>query len=132
MRLKSTLKWWLIAMAGLVLAIVDFPILLQWWLHERPFVGQRFAPEKWVALNKASANGICARGAMTRDIIRRIAKPGTPRNQVERLLGSPEPQPDTDTTSYNLGMCSDFRMDYDSLVIEYRGGAVKTAYHVQH
>ncbi|WOB50953.1 hypothetical protein NYR97_06105 [Xanthomonas hydrangeae] len=101
-----------------------------WWLHSRPFSRDDFQPERWSAGLAASQDGECVRGRMARNIIDTVVLPGSPRSYVEAVLGSPQDTEDN-LASYDLGMCSGFGIDYDSLKIEYKAGKVVRAYHVQ-
>jgi hypothetical protein len=63
----------------------------------------------------------CVRGRMVRDLTWYYLKPGMPRSEVVALLGNPQPGslPVKTSLSYDLEMCSGFRMDYDSLVLSF-------------
>lgn len=65
----------------------------------------------------------CIRGAMVRDLQRRHLIPGTPRSEVMTLLGDAKTRHTNNQKfiDYDLGMCSGFRMDFDSLVILFDG-----------
>ncbi len=59
----------------------------------------------------------CTRGHMVRDLTWKYLNPGISRSEVVALLGAADSPPAAKSLSYSLGMCSGFRMDYDSLVL---------------
>jgi hypothetical protein len=63
----------------------------------------------------------CVRGQMVRDLTWYYLKPGMSRSEVVALLGNSQANSSSAVKllSYNLGMCSGFRMDYDSLVLMF-------------
>lgn len=63
----------------------------------------------------------CIRGQMVRDLTRSYLRLGMSRSDAIALLGNPQPGslPVKTSLSYDLGMCSGFRMDYDSLVLSF-------------
>jgi len=63
----------------------------------------------------------CVRGQMVRDLTRSYLRLGMSRSDVIALLGNPQPGslPVKTSLSYDLGMCSGFRMDYDALVLSF-------------
>ena len=68
---------------------------------------------------------------MANDIIRNVAVPGSERSIVETKLGPPDSFKHNEAR-YELGMCSGFRIDYDTLHIEYENDVVVNARHLQH
>lgn len=63
----------------------------------------------------------CVRGGMVSDLQRRYLLPGKSRDEVIALLGpgQPTPLPDRRGIDYSLGMCSGFRVDFDSLIVAF-------------
>ena len=119
-----------IAAVAVGLLVGTKPFLL-WWLHTRPFSAEEFDQARWVAGLKASQNGECVRGRMADDIIAEVAVPGRAKREIDALLGPPQ-RMQGDVADYELGMCSGFGIDFDSLYVEYSNGKAVRAYHVQH
>ncbi len=128
MKLRTAAKW----LIGLFLVIAMVVILLlfglNWWAHQRPFSGAAFDHRRWT--HHSLDDRDCIRGAMAKDILRAVARPGTPRSDVERQLGPPD-QLRGHIARYELGMCSGLQIDYDHLDIEYSNGKVSKAGHSQ-
>lgn len=130
MKFKTVAK----VFAGLFVAVVAAMLLarvgLSWWLHERPFSAAKFDRSLWMTGLRTNDDRDCKRGTMANDIISTIARPGTPRAEVERQLG-PADSIRGDMAHYDLGMCSGLRVDYDNLDIEYINDRVSKAGHSQ-
>ena len=90
-------------------------------LDDRPF-----DRETWLAFHNDSEPDN-PRGKMARDLQRRLLLGQETREKVLDLLGPPDHGERGDMLSYNLGMWSGFRMDYDSLDIYFddQGRVVK-------
>jgi hypothetical protein len=69
----------------------------------------------------------CARGAMYADLKKNHLKPEMSKDDVKTLLGKPESE-NPYCLSYNLGMCSGFKMDYDSLYICFENQRIDKVY----
>lgn len=133
---KVRWKRWLIR-AALVLPVCvllsivfrDRIILFAW--HVLPFMGQEFTSEAWA--EGGSCHGLtdfqcqekastCPRGPMVRSLIRKHLVPGTRREKVMSMLGPNDGfenrygeggTPDRSCPTWELGMCSGLRIDYD-------------------
>jgi hypothetical protein len=118
--------WYFWGIHPLVLAMVIFLTLCG------PFDDRSFDRETWLALhNDSDADN--PRGKMARDIQRRLLLGQVTREEVLDLLGPPDHGQRDDMLSYNLGMWSGFRMDYDSLDIYFDDqGRVVDVLIVQH
>ncbi len=57
------------------------------------------------------------RGRMTEDVAKLLMERRPDRREIVELLGEPDFRDEPELMSYNLGMWSGFRMDYDSLDI---------------
>lgn len=142
------LKWLTLAVVGiavlLVVAIGLSPQARQFMLHDFPFMGETFTPEKWAAATSCegltgnecmSKESDCARGPMVRSLLRDHLTAGAKREAVIALLG-PEEFTDKDGAGclhWNLGMCSGLGLDYDSLFVCFDGaGHLIKAGHMQH
>jgi hypothetical protein len=68
------------------------------------------------------------RGPMLYDITQRVIPPGTPKSDVELMLGPPDLDDgwtrSADQWRYNVGMWSGMGVDYDTLDVQFRDGAV--------
>lgn len=69
---------------------------------------------------------------MANDIKTKVLRIGQSRSEVEKILG----KPDTDKGSFHeylLGMCSRFRLDFDTLDVHFSSdGKLTNVYIVQH
>ncbi len=73
------------------------------------------------------------RGNMIRDIELKYLKQGMIREDVLELLGPPDLQQTDQLLSYNIGMWSGFRMDYDSFDLYFdESGKLQRSVIVQH
>ncbi|PTE13645.1 hypothetical protein [Pseudogemmobacter blasticus] len=134
----------LLAVALLAAAILIFVLAPRFWLHEFPFMGETFTPEKWT--EAGSCEGLtdyqcvmkesdCPRGPMVRSLLRRHLKAGTTLEAIVDLLG-PAGHPEKDASgcmNWSLGMCSGLGIDYDSLFVCFdETDHLIKAGHVQH
>ena len=55
---------------------------------------------------------------MAHDLKTNILRAGLAKTEVEKLLGQPESNR-ADVHEYDLGMCSGFRIDFDTLDIQF-------------
>ena len=70
---------------------------------------------------------------MYEDIVDNHLEKGMSKQQVVDLLGQPDLKNESLLFSYNLGMWSGFRMDYDSLDLVFNSsGNLEKFYRVQH
>ena len=78
----------------------------------------------------------CVRGGMVGDLKWRYLHSGLPRSEIEDLLGknyTMQKYGEQLCMDYNIGMCSGFKMDYDSLVLCLgKDGALSDYFTVQH
>lgn len=73
------------------------------------------------------------RGQMFDDLDNRYLRKGLSKKDIEGLLGPADMKSEYDFLSYNLGMWSGFRMDYDSLDLKFDHEGKLLNYHrVQH
>jgi hypothetical protein len=73
------------------------------------------------------------RGQMFDDLTKSYLKKGLPKKGIEALLGPADLKSENYFWSYNLGMWSGFRMDYDSLDLKFdHDGKLTKFYRVQH
>jgi hypothetical protein len=73
------------------------------------------------------------RGRMYDDIASRLERTRPTREEVLRLLGEPDFRLPDGTFEYSLGAWSGFRMDFDSMYVNFdRKGRVSGVYKVQH
>ncbi len=81
---------------------------------------------------RRTTDSSCYRGGMAHDLKTNILRVGLTKADVEKLLG----QPDSNRASiyeYLLGMCSGFRIDFDTLDVHFDSDSkVVKVYVVQH
>ena len=96
-----------------------------------PFSGRVFDRDVWHA-QAGSEDSDNPRASMVHHLKWRYLLPGTSRSTVIQVLGEPDWEKQADVYSYNVGMWSGFRIDYDSLDIHFRGDTVTHVRCVQH
>ena len=96
-------------------------------MHTTPFYGASFDKERWRAAylgetpeEKGKKLAQCIRGPMFGDLRNRYLRPGTRKARVLELLGNPDfdskGEREGDVCErWNLGFCSGFKVDLDSL-----------------
>jgi len=124
--LRKVLWYSFLSISVTVLLVVIFhrPIV-GFLLHDLPFIGTAFSKAKWDNALKCSSKNecidvemACARGPMFNNLKRNYLNGGMSKESVERLLGTARPDPNNPScVVYELGMCSGFKIDYDSLFI---------------
>ncbi|OBY25393.1 hypothetical protein [Leisingera sp. JC1] len=138
----------LVAIAAEVTAgfALSYPPALTFYLHELPFRGQDFDPEKWASAGECGDGPewrcvdlalSCPRGPMVGDLLRNHLYTGrTERSEATGLLGEADGRTTIHGNScdrYNLGWCSGFKMDPASLFVCYaEDGRVTQSGHIQH
>ena len=139
----------LIAVVGiefLASKILGYPPILRFVMHELPFRGQSFDPEKWS--NAGSCAGLsdwkcvekeasCLRGPMVRDLLRVHLLIGeTTYETATAILGVKEYDvvlQEQTCDAFSLGMCSGLGIDYDALyVCSAEDGTISSTGHIQH
>jgi hypothetical protein len=97
-----------------------------------PFNNMKFDEVTWKKMAN-SEDPDNKRGLMFQDVTENYLRKGLSKQDVLGLLGEPDNEKTENKYSYNLGMWSGYRMDYDSLDIEfdYDGKFIKS-YRVQH
>ncbi len=106
----------------------------QYWLFKGGiFRTSSFDETKWKSLNKVgTTDSSCYRGGMAHDVKTDVLRVGLTRAEVEKLLGPPD-LIKVETHEYFLGMCSGFRIDFDTLDIHFdSGGRLLKVEVVQH
>jgi len=97
-----------------------------------PFDNREFDQSVWLSMNKDMSPDN-PRGEMFVDLKDRHLKEGMTQFQIKALLGEPDFKNEPRLLSYNLGMWSGLRMDYDSLDLVFsESGKLVEAYRVQH
>lgn len=124
------IAWALVAGAG-VLAIVFLG--WQYWLFKGGvFRTSSFNETAWKSLSRKTTDSSCYRGGMADDLRTNILRAGLTRTEVENLLGAPD-SVKADVHEYFLGMCSGFRIDFDTLDVHFTPeGRVQVVRVVQH
>jgi hypothetical protein len=114
-------------------------------MHTTPFYGASFNKDRWRTahegktsqeINKKQAQ--CIRGAMFGDLRNRYLRPGTSKARVIELLGKPDfgsegVKDGNKCQRWNLGFCSGFKVDLDSLNVCFdKADRVTDVFHLQH
>lgn len=125
--------------AGLI--IIYTPI----GMHTTPFYGASFNKERWRTAHEGKTSqeigkkqAQCVRGAMFGDLRNRHLRPGTAKARVLELLGKPDfgstgMRDGNKCERWNLGFCSGFKIDLDSLNVCFdKADRVTHVFHLQH
>ena len=96
-----------------------------------PFSGRLFDQDVWHS-QSGSDSADNPRASMVHDLEWRYLHAGMSRAQVVKLLGEPDWHKQPDRYSYNVGMWSGFRIDYDSLDVHFVGDSLTHVRRVQH
>ncbi|APZ92131.1 hypothetical protein Fuma_01736 [Fuerstiella marisgermanici] len=96
-----------------------------------PFSGRVFDRDVWLAQygSRAADN---PRASMVQHLKWAHLRTGMTRSEVVQLLGEPDWEKQMNLFSYNVGMWSGFRMDYDSLDVHFLGDYLSHVRCVQH
>jgi len=117
--------------AAILIGVGGFFAFILYELINDPFNDREFDQVVWMSFHE-SIEADNPRGNMAYDIIDRL-KSGMSRADVLTLLGTPDFDEQANCLSYNLGMWSGFRIDYDSLDIFFDdSGNFSYAVIVQH
>ena len=120
-------------MAGfLLIGVLVFCGYLYFVILDDPFDNRDFDSEIWLKYHE-DMEPDNPRGEMYEDLVENYLIKGMSKAEVFGLLGQPDFQNTEDMMSYNLGMWSGMRIDYDSLDLKFTddGGLVEF-YRVQH
>lgn len=97
-----------------------------------PFNDATFDAAVWATFHQ-SMDPNNPRGSMARDLEARLLETRPTRPEVIALLGPPDLVDERALVSYNLGMWSGFRMDFDSFDIQFdAAGRVAAVTIIQH
>lgn len=117
-----------VAVVGLTIYFWDF---LDFWFND-PFNDRRFDQTIWIE-NADSMEPDNPRGRMVTDLRRRLLKNHPTEAEVVELLGEPDVDRSAGFLSYNIGMWSGFRIDYDTLDVHFgKDGRVEEVKVIQH
>jgi hypothetical protein len=134
----------MVAVVLATLAFVLLPLLILFVLHELPFMGESFTPEKWTQAGGCEGltddqcvtkESSCPRGPMVQSLRRNHLAVGTGRDAVIKLLGAEDMSSDDRPMCLHwfLGMCSGLGWDYDSLQVCFdEADRLIESGHVQH
>ena len=99
---------------------------------DNPFDDRPFSETTWAAYHQ-STDYDSPRGQMYADLKRHHLRRGMSRDEVLALLGEPDLRESATHFSYSLGAWSGFRMDYDTLEVEFsKAGHLTSVDRVQH
>ena len=125
-------RWKPVLIACVVLVAVTLLYAFNTTSGIMPVFQRRFDRDKWVASAKFPSPDN-PRGRMVLDLKVRYLRKGLTPAEVIALLGPPEHKIGDIEYSYQLGMWTGFRMDYDTLDVRFSGsGGLTDARVVQH
>jgi len=119
-------------LAILLLMVLFLSGCIKYLTTDYPFDDRKFDSTVWKSfhMNMDHDN---PRGQMIDDLFNNHLRKGLPKEEITKLLGEPDFEVSDNFISYNLGMWSGFRMDYDSLDLEFdNSGKLLKCYRVQH
>ncbi len=102
----------------LILAVGSLYGYLHFVVFDNPFNNKKFNQQTWKQFDN-NDDPDNPRGEMYEDLQKHYLKKGMGKNEVITLLGAPDIKHEKNLFSYNIGMWSGFRIDYDSLDIEF-------------
>jgi hypothetical protein len=118
--------------AIILLAYIGLCAYVGFVVFDNPFDDRKFVQEVWGKFGK-SDDPDNPRGQMVEDLQERFLKRGMMKQQVVNLLGEPDFEKTERFFKYNLGAWSGFRIDDDSLDMEFdRDGRLINSRTVQH
>lgn len=123
-----------VSLLGSALVFI-FCALVSVTLVNGPYHSARFDSVKWQAGIPSDRNSTeCyERAAMAEDLQRELRWRRPARDEVIAMLGKPDSTSGTNQLSYDLGMCSGLRIDYDTFEIRFDpSGKVSDAFMQQH
>ena len=142
---KTILIATLIALPIAVIIVAAVIMFTPIGMHVAPFYGDTFDPGRWRTAHQgktptevAKKQSQCIRGAMYGDLKHRVLKPGINRAKVVALIGVPDfgsggVHKGHQCARWNLGMCSGFKIDFDSLNVCFdKEGIVRHVFRLQH
>lgn len=115
-----------------LIGVLAFCGYLYFVVLDDPFNNRDFDKEIWLK-SHADMDPDNPRGEMYEDLVENHLSKGMSKTEIFGLLGQPDFQNTEDLMSYNLGMWSGMRIDYDSLDLKFTadGGLVEFC-RVQH
>ncbi|MGJ0483877.1 MAG: hypothetical protein ACR65R_05000 [Methylomicrobium sp.] len=130
--MKKFLKY-LSCLVGLsLLGILALYAYINFVVLDDPFDNRDFDGEVWLKYQR-NMNPDNPRGEMYEDLMENYLHKGMSKSKVIGLLGQPDFQDTGMLMSYNLGMWSGMRIDYDSLDLHFsKSGELTKYYRVQH
>ena len=130
--MKKTLKIIASILAVGLLGYVAFVWYVAYVVFDTPFDNKEFDKIVWQKYHK-DMNPDNPRGEMYKSLIEDYLKQGMTKREIIQLLGEPDYKDEENLLSYNLGMWSGFRIDYDSLDLNFSNdGNLVKYYRVQH
>jgi hypothetical protein len=109
----------LIGGASFLTVGVGSVLFFLWWIHSHVFSVSKYDPAIWFAQTTNETDLTCYRGGMAHDIIDHHLNINMTNTQVESLLGKPDGTSSPSHYAYTLGMCSGFKIDYDTLDVNF-------------
>lgn len=114
-------------------------------MHTTPFYGATFDKARWHTAHQGATSeeigkkqAQCIRGAMYGDLKNRFLRPGAGRSRVIELIGKPDfgsegTKDGNKCQRWNLGFCSGFKIDLDSLNVCFdKADRVSHVFRLQH
>jgi len=117
---------------GLLVIGVATLFFYSYFFIDSPFDDKKFDKQVWLKFEKVYDMDN-PRGQMVSDLIDNFLKKGMNKQEVVKILGKPDFEKSENVFKYNLGMWSGYRVDCDSLDIEFdKTNRLKKIYTVQH
>ena len=130
--MKKVLKFVIAACGLLLVGVVGLFGYLYFVVLDDPFDNKEFNRETWIKFHRSNEPDN-PRGEMYESLVQNYLKKGMYKEKVVEILGKPDFVEEDAFLSYNLGMWSGFRMDYDSLDLKFSAdGQLVEFYRVQH
>jgi hypothetical protein len=130
--MKKWIKRLFITVSALLIVLIAALFVMRYFAGDHPFDDRNFDAAVWRSFNN-DRNPDNPRGQMFDDLCNNHLRKGLSKQKVMGMLDPPDEKSEMNFLSYNLGMWSGYRMDYDTLDLVFDGeGNLVKFYRVQH
>ena len=130
--MKKALKIIAILISFFFIGTIAFFAYIYFIVFDYPFDNKEFDKVTWEKFSE-NMEPDNPRGEMFENLTEQHLKTGMTKSEVIKLLGKPDFREEKDFLSYNIGMWSGYRIDYDSLDLKFNEkGELIEFYRVQH